>query len=157
VLAAEGQRVGAAEQAIHDAGGTVVKTNAAVGLITAAASGFTERVSANRAIFGAAKAKSIGSVPKDKAAPKPDVVEKEAHGSGARKSPSKKPVGTDPLDDQLSGLKSVRSDLSRTVQPGNKRIEVGIIDTGVEFRTPTSRRTLTRPTHTTSRGTSRPT
>jgi hypothetical protein len=84
VLAAEGQRVGAAEQAIRNAGGTVVNTNTAVGLITAAASGFTERVSANRAVFGAAKAKSIGSVPKDKAAPKPDVVEKEAHGSGAR-------------------------------------------------------------------------
>jgi hypothetical protein len=71
----------------------------------------------------------------DKAAPKPEVVEKEAHGSGARnakKSPSKRPVGTDPLDDQLWGLKSVRSDLARTVQPGNKRVEVGIIDTGVD-------------------------
>jgi subtilisin family serine protease len=137
VLAAEGQRVGVAEQAIRDAGGTVVKTNMAVGLITATApaSGFTERVSANHAVFGVAKAKSIGSVPKDKAAPKPDVVEKEAQGSGARnakKSPAKKPVGTDPLDDQLWGLKSVRSDLSRTVQPGDKRVKVGIIDTGVD-------------------------
>jgi hypothetical protein len=117
VLAAEGQRVGAAEQAIRNAGGTVVNTNTAVGLITAAASGFTERASANRAVFGAAKAKSIGSVPKDKAAPKPDVVEKEAHGSGARNA---------------WGLKSVRSDLSRTVQPGDKRVKVVIIDTGVD-------------------------
>jgi subtilisin family serine protease len=38
----------------------------------------------------------------------------------------------DPLDDQLWGLKSVRSDLSRTVQAGDKRVKVGIIDTGVD-------------------------
>jgi subtilisin family serine protease len=136
VLAAEGQSVGAAEQAIRAAGGTVVKSNTAVGLITATAPaiGFTERLATNRAIFGAAKAKSIGSAPKDKAAPKADVVEKEAQRSTAstKTNDAKKPVGTDPLDDQLWGLKSVRSDLSRTVQPGDKRVKVGIIDTGVD-------------------------
>jgi subtilisin family serine protease len=137
VLAAEGQSAGAAEQAIRAAGGTVVKTNTAVGLITATApaTGFTERLSGNRAIFGAAKAKSIGSAPKDKAAPKPNVVEKESQRSATpntKKNAAQKPVGTDPLDDQLWGLKSVRSDLSRTVQPGDKRVKVGIIDTGVD-------------------------
>jgi len=136
VLAAEGQSAGAAEQAIRAAGGTVVKTNTAVGLITATApaTGFTERLSGNRAVFGAAKAKSIGAAPKDKAAPKPNAVEKESQHSApnARKNAAKKPVGTDPLDDQLWGLKSVRSDLSRTVQPGDKRVKVGIIDTGVD-------------------------
>ncbi|MFD8495994.1 S8 family serine peptidase [Amycolatopsis sp. NPDC059657] len=135
VLAAEGQSVQAAEQAVRAAGGTVVASNAAVGLITATApaTGFTERVTKNRSIFGAAKAKPIGRAPKSDAA-KPNAVEKEARaGAASSKQPAaKKPVGMDPLDDQLWGLSSVRSDLARTVQPGDKRVKVGIIDTGVD-------------------------
>lgn len=135
VLAAQGQSVQAAEQAVRAAGGTVVASNAAVGLITATApaTGFTERVTKNRSIFGAAKAKTIGRAPKSDAA-KPNAVEKEARaGAASAKQPAaKKPVGMDPLDDQLWGLSSVRSDLARTVQPGDKRVKVGIIDTGVD-------------------------
>ncbi|GHF45473.1 serine protease [Amycolatopsis bartoniae] len=133
VLAAAGQSVGAAEKAIRDAGGTVLHTNSAVGLITASApaNGFVERVSANRAVYGAAKATSIGKAPEDKATAKPDVAEKE-RGSAKKKPSVQKPVGTDPLDDQLWGLKSVRSDLARTVQPGDKRVKVGVIDTGID-------------------------
>ncbi|WP_236789341.1 S8 family serine peptidase [Amycolatopsis sp. GM8] len=132
VLAAEGQSVAAAEQAIRDAGGTVVHTNSAVGLITASApaNGFTERVSADRAIYGAAKATSIGRAPKDRAAAKPGA--EQEHGASKKKPAAPKPVGTDPLDDQLWGLKSTRSDLARTVQAGDKRVKVGIIDTGVD-------------------------
>ncbi|WP_026360795.1 S8 family serine peptidase [Amycolatopsis nigrescens] len=135
VLAAEGQSVASAEQAIRDAGGTVLHSNTAVGLITATApaTGFTERVSADRAVFGVAKAKAIGKAPTQRAVPKPDVVEKEAGrtaGGTAAKKPD--PVGTDPLDDKLWGLKSVRSDLARTKQAGDKRVKVGIIDTGVD-------------------------
>jgi subtilisin family serine protease len=137
VLAAAGQSVAAAEQAIRQAGGTVLHTNGAVGLITASApaNGFAERVSADRAIYGAAKATSIGKAPEDKAARKPDAVEKE-RGSAKTKPAAKKPVGTDPLDDQLWGLKSTRSDLARTVQPGDKRVKVGVIDTGIDASHP---------------------
>jgi subtilisin family serine protease len=133
VLARDAQGVAAVQQAVRDAGGTVVGTNTAVGLITATApaSGFTERISANRAVFGAAKAKSIGSAPRDGKVVKPDAVEKEGRAS-AGAAAKKQPVGTDPLDDQLWGLKSVRSDLARTVQPGDKRVKVGVIDTGVD-------------------------
>lgn len=133
VLAAAGQSVAAAEQAIRDAGGTVLHSNGAVGLITASApaSGFAERVSANSAIYGAAKATSIGKAPEDRATAKPDAVERE--GGSAKSAPAtKKPSSTDPLDDQLWGLRSVRSDIARTVQPGDKRVKVGIIDTGVD-------------------------
>ncbi|WP_158888607.1 S8 family serine peptidase [Amycolatopsis anabasis] len=139
VLAAEGQSVSAAEQAIRDSGGTVVHTNSAVGLITATApeNGFAERVSANRVIYGAAKAKAIGKAPTRKPAPKPDVVEKEGQHSDRQAAPQGKtaaaaPTGLDPLDDKLWGLKSVRSDLARTKQPGGKRVKVGVIDTGVD-------------------------
>ncbi|GAB2991894.1 serine protease [Amycolatopsis acidiphila] len=133
VLAAAGQSVPAAEQAIRQAGGTVLHSNSAVGLVTASApaDGFAERVSADRAIYGAAKATSIGKAPEDKATKKPDAVEKE-RGAAKKKPSAKKPVGTDPLDDQLWGLKSTRSDIARTVQPGDKRVKVGVIDTGID-------------------------
>ncbi|HKS48023.1 MAG TPA: S8 family serine peptidase [Amycolatopsis sp.] len=136
VLTAAGGSVAAAEKAIKDSGGTVLRSNPAVGLITASApaNGFVERVSAKSAVYGAAKATSIGQVPKDKAVVKPDAVEKEARGAANGKPAVKKPapVGMDPLDDKLWGLKSVRSDLSRTVQPGDKRVKVGVIDTGID-------------------------
>lgn len=133
VLAAAGQSVGSAEQAIRQAGGTVLHSNSAVGLITASApaNGFVERVSANHAIYGAAKATSIGKAPENKAVQKPDAVEKE-RGSAKKRPPAQQPAGTDPLDDQLWGLKSTRSDLARTVQPGDKRVKVGVIDTGID-------------------------
>ncbi|GAB2746343.1 S8 family serine peptidase [Amycolatopsis magusensis] len=137
VLAAPGQGVADAERAVREAGGTVVKSNAAIGLVTASApaNGFSERVSADRAVYGAAKAQPIGHAPVRDAAPKADVVEKEARQAPAAKKGKPNapaPVGTDPLDEQLWGLKSVRSDLARTVQPGDKRVKVGVLDTGVD-------------------------
>ncbi|NKQ56654.1 S8 family serine peptidase [Amycolatopsis sp. K13G38] len=133
VLTAAGQSVGAAVQAVRDAGGTVLKTNTAVGLITATApaNGFVERVSADRSVYGAAKATSIGQSPKDRSTAKPDAVEKE-RGSAKQRPDKPAPAGMDPLDDKLWGLASVRSDLARTVQPGDKRVKVGVIDTGVD-------------------------
>ena len=131
VLTEAGQNVGAAEQAIRDAGGTVLRTNTAVGLITATApaDGFVERVSASPSVYGAAKATSIGQAPRDRAATKPNTEEKE-RGRPSGKKPA--PAGMDPLDDKLWGLTSVRSNLSRTVQPGSKRVKVGVIDTGID-------------------------
>ncbi|MEU4666820.1 S8 family serine peptidase [Amycolatopsis sp. NPDC023774] len=128
--------VGAAVAAVEAAGGTVVARNDAVGLITASApaSGFVARVSSSSEVFGAARSKAIGSAPRDGKKVKHDAVEKEGRGkaSGSGSGPS----ATDPLDDQLWGLKSTRSDLARTVQPGDKRVKVGIIDTGVDASHP---------------------
>ena len=133
VLTVAGQSVGDAEQAIRDAGGTVLRTNTAVGLITATApaNGFVQRVSTSRSVYGAAKATSIGQAPKDRSTTKPDDVEKE-RGSVAKRPDQPEPAGMDPLDDKLWGLTSVRSDLARTEQPGDKRVKVGVIDTGVD-------------------------
>jgi subtilisin family serine protease len=134
VLAKDVQSVASAQKAIRDAGGTVLETNTAVGLIKASApaTGFTERVSTNRSVFGAAKAQVIGSVPKNGKKVKSDNVEKEGRGAAAKKAAAAAAAGLDPLDDQLWGLKSVRSDLSRTKQAGSKQVKVGIIDTGVD-------------------------
>jgi subtilisin family serine protease len=137
VLAKDTQSIAAAQKAIRDAGGTVLETNTAVGLITATApaTGFTERVSSNRSVFGTAKAKSIGSAPKDGVVKaKPNVVEKEGQGTAASKKPAAKTstAGADPLDDQLWGQQAVRADLAHKKQAGDKRVKVGVIDTGVD-------------------------
>ncbi|GAB3566427.1 S8 family serine peptidase [Amycolatopsis endophytica] len=134
VLAAGEQGVAAAEDAIREAGGTVVRTNTAVGLITASApaNGFAQRVSADDAVYGAAKATAIGSAPTGKVTPKRPDVEKESRQAPRSSDKKTGTTGTDPLDDQLWGLKSVRSDMARAVQPGDKRVKVGIIDTGVD-------------------------
>ncbi|GAA4543527.1 S8 family serine peptidase [Amycolatopsis samaneae] len=139
VLARDWSNVAAAQRAVREAGGTVVTTNTAVGLITASApsNGFAERVSGDRAVFGAAKTKPIGAAPKDGArGVKPDVVEKEGQGGG-RAAPTASarradPIRTDPLDEQLWGQRAVRADLAHTVTRGGKKVKVGIIDTGVD-------------------------
>lgn len=139
VLAEDGRSAASAADAVRAAGGTVVRTNEAIGLITATApaEGFIERVSATDAVSGAAKAQPIGHAPANRKAPAPDVVEKEnTFKQGKGNAAPDAPVGLDPLDEKLWGLKSVRSDLARTEQPGDKRVKVGVIDTGVDANHP---------------------
>ncbi|TCC05845.1 serine protease [Kribbella soli] len=121
--------------AVKAAGGEVVKENANLGTLTvrAAATGFVSRVSASSAVEGAARSRPIGTVPQQK----PLNVESENGGtSKAGAAAAKKTVGMDPLDAQLWGLKMVRSDLARTVQPGKKSVKVGVLDSGIDARNP---------------------
>jgi subtilisin family serine protease len=142
VLATEGANVDAVSQAITAAGGTVLNRNDAVGLLTAKApaNGFTERVSRSGSVLSAARSRVVGQAPGGKINPRRDKVEKEGSrkAAPAKAGPNKaaKPVGNDPMDEQLWGLKSVRSDLARTKQPGDKRVKVGVLDTGVDGNHP---------------------
>lgn len=143
VLAENGASVAEVTEAVEDAGGRVVKTNKAVGLLTVRApeNGFTTRVGQEDAVYGTSRARSIGYSPqRDEAAAQRRDVEKE-HRTGAvkeGKSTSRaakkgsKRSAMDPMDDQLWGLKMVRSDLARDVTSGTKKVKVGIIDTGVD-------------------------
>ncbi|MFC9692642.1 S8 family serine peptidase [Kribbella sp. NPDC056951] len=134
VLLEEGADRSQAVAAVKAAGGEVVKENANLGTLTvrAAASGFVGRVSASSAIEGAARSRPIGTVPR---AEKPLSVESENGGSG-KVAAGKKVVGMDPLDAQLWGLRMVRSDLARRVQPGKKAVKVGVLDSGIDARNP---------------------
>ncbi|MBE1467725.1 S8 family serine peptidase [Kibdelosporangium phytohabitans] len=159
VLAAPGAGVEAIEAAARAAGGQVVSSNAAVGLITVTApeQGFTERVSKARGVTAAARTRVVGHSPKAAPAPKPDVVEKEAAGLAPSPSPAlqkaakaketkdqAKPrslgatqsVGMDPLDGNLWGLTSIRADLARDKSIGDRRVKVGVLDTGVDGKHP---------------------
>jgi subtilisin family serine protease len=140
VLAKDGTNLEAAVAAIRSAGGTVKKSNRAAGLLTvkAPANGFAERLAKAPAVDVAAKVKAIGKVPAAKQAPRADKVEKENREGAAPKAgkPAAATAGMDPLDGQLWGLTSVRSNLARTKQAGDRRVLVGVIDTGIDGNHP---------------------
>ncbi|MET7420714.1 S8 family serine peptidase [Dactylosporangium sp. NPDC005555] len=140
VVAADNVSAGDAAAAIAKAGGKVVATNDTVGMFTVLApqSGFVEKAAASSKLVGAAHRTAIGKAPKKQ---QPSNIEKEAQAAAAAaKKPAggKKPAtaGMDPLDDKLWGLKTVRSDLARKVNAGDKRVTVGVLDTGVDASQP---------------------
>ena len=118
----------AAVAAIEAAGGRVARENAAVGALVVdapQAAGFVERVAAAEGVFGVARAHVVGkaqSVP--------------AHQGGAPTAPivptAPGPQGLDPLDTRLWGLGMIRADAARAQQAGDRRVLVGILDTGVD-------------------------
>ncbi|WP_460398211.1 S8 family serine peptidase [Actinophytocola sediminis] len=136
VLAADGVEVDAAEDAVRAAGGKVLRSNAAAGLITAVApeNGFTQRLASAEDVLYVSRTAVVGKAPSGRRAPDDSVVEKENRqgATGKAKAPKKAKAGMDPLDGQLWGLSSVRSDLARTEQAGNRKVKVGVLDTGVD-------------------------
>uniref|UniRef100_UPI0031D0A75A S8 family serine peptidase n=1 Tax=Saccharothrix mutabilis TaxID=33921 RepID=UPI0031D0A75A len=139
VVVEDGASTDAAKAAVAAAGGRVLAENAAVGTLTvkAPAAGFVQRVSASDAVLGATGLKPLGAAPTDTPGNREwRVVEREHLGAAAQSpSPAKSPdatAGMDPLDDALWGLKLVRSDKARARQAGDKRVYVGILDTGVD-------------------------
>ncbi|MBP2475902.1 subtilisin family serine protease [Crossiella equi] len=136
VLVADGGNREAAVRAIQAAGGTVTKENAAVGalVVRAPQQGFITKVAQAKDVAGATRARPVGQAPQQKLEKaKRDKVERE---SAAKPAPAEKAQpsasGMDPMDDALWGVKMLRSDLARTKQPGDKRVMVGILDTGVD-------------------------
>ena len=145
VLAKEGASLTSARAAVQRAGGTVVRENRAVGLLTvdAPANGFDAAVSAAPSVDGAARRTVVGQVPDLKRPPRDDVEQENAlqaptpTPSVARPQAAQAATATlDPLDDKLWGLRMVRSDLARDVQAGDKRVMVAVIDSGIDSRNP---------------------
>ncbi|MGC4939509.1 S8 family peptidase [Kribbella sp. DT2] len=134
VLVEQGADRAQALAAVKAAGGEVVKENTNLGTITvrAASSGFASQVSASGAVEGATRSRPIGQLPRSK----PAQVEQENRGAAKGKGSQKGAKGMDPLDAQLWGLKMVRSDLARKVQPGKKQVKVGVLDSGIDARNP---------------------
>jgi subtilisin family serine protease len=134
VLAADGVGVRVVEKAVEAAGGEVTRSNAAAGLLTVTApeNGFTDRLAAVPDVLYATRSVAIGQSPQGRSVVDQDAVEKENRGHGRHGERKPAPAGMDPLDGQLWGLTSVRSDLARTEQAGDRRVKVGVLDTGVD-------------------------
>ncbi|MGN9893130.1 S8 family serine peptidase [Micromonospora sp. L31] len=132
VVAEDGVSADAAIAAIRSAGGTVVSRTDDVGLfqVTSDRADFASRATAAGELIGAAEQKAIGRKPKL------DRVEQEhllTQAKGVAKGHGKK---LDPLDDKLWGLDMIRADQARKIEPGDRRVTVGILDTGVDASQP---------------------
>jgi subtilisin family serine protease len=114
--------------AIEATGGHLLRENTAVSalVVDAPPAGFVERVTAIEGVFGATRAHVLGTARSAPAAPS----------AGAGVPTAAGPTGLDPLDTRLWGLSMVRADAARAVQAGDRRVLVGVLDTGVDGRHP---------------------
>ncbi|HEX4897351.1 MAG TPA: S8 family serine peptidase [Candidatus Limnocylindrales bacterium] len=139
VVAERGASVVDVVRAIRAAGGTVTGRNDAIGTLSVLgpSDGFVEAVSASSAVFGASGQRAIGRIP-DATPMKVTDPEVEAIHEGSPGGPRHggSTAGMDPLDQLAWGLAMVRSDLARTVNAGDGRVLVGILDSGIDASHP---------------------
>jgi subtilisin family serine protease len=131
VVAEDGVSTAAALAAIAAAGGTVTTQVDSVGLfqVKTARADFASRVAASPALAGAVSKRAIGALPRQKFDP--------AGESGNAAPASRTATATmDPLDDKLWGLAMVRSNTARAKEAGDRRVTVGIIDSGLDASNP---------------------
>ena len=144
--------------AIKAAGGTVTDTNAAIGSFTvmAPAEGFVEAVFASKSVFGASGQRAIGKLPgADPVKVSDPEVEAIHEGNPGGPRHGGSTAGMDPLDPLLWGLAMVKSDLARSVNAGDSRVLVGILDSGIDALHPDLPASLRRDFPGTSSPTSR--
>lgn len=136
VVAEAGTGTAEATAAIEAAGGTVTGSTVDVGMyqVVTDDAEFAAKVAAAPALLGAAEKRAIGYAPRQRF----DAVEQEHRIAGATSAGAAGRRGTrmDPLDDKLWGLPMMRADKSRRVEPGDRRVTVGILDTGVDGQHP---------------------
>ncbi|MCW2898388.1 MAG: peptidase and in kexin sedolisin [Streptosporangiaceae bacterium] len=145
VLYKEGVSLDQARAAVKAAGGTIVTENTAVGVATVRSTStrFTADADRQQALAGAAVNRSIGRVPSaGQSAAKRAAVEKAGRTEGAKgaqaaaKAVSAK--GDEPLANLQWDMKQIHatSKGSYKKQPGDKRVLVGVIDTGIDASHP---------------------
>jgi subtilisin family serine protease len=141
VLVADGADPAAAVAAVEAAGGHVVRENAAVGalVVQAPAAGFVERVAAaSGAVAGATRARSIGTTgPGGQPERSPGVEQAGAGPAGpalarGAQAAGDGPAGLDPLDQRLWGLEMINAPAAREIEPGDRRVTVGVLDSGID-------------------------
>jgi subtilisin family serine protease len=137
VLYKEGVPLERARAAVEAAGGVIIKENTAVGVATIRTSNarFVADAGRQAAIDGAASNRTIGHAPKAaRALHKRTSVEKEGHGVDRRRAPKGGAKGSEPLSDLQWDMKQIGATDSGSykVEQGDRRVLVGIIDTGVD-------------------------
>ena len=150
VVFAEGTSSAEARAAVEASGGTIVSENAEVGVATVVTTDatFAEQAADQAVIEGTAGNRVIGGVPDDAAAKAEakrkaadEAVEREtrvtpaeAAASGKPGDPGKPVKGAEPLADLQWDMQQIDAtvDGSYSVERGDKKVTVGIIDTGVD-------------------------
>ncbi|WP_114203098.1 S8 family serine peptidase [Janibacter anophelis] len=141
VLADRGSSATALAKRLEAKGATVTSVNEAVGMVTVTSTdtAFAAQTRTMDGVFGAAGEGVVGRSPQAKK--KQDAVERpgkgadkvKGAGSSANSGKGKHKKGAaDPLDDKLWGMDMINARDAHKVEAGDKRVKVGIIDTGVD-------------------------
>ena len=137
VVYEKGAGLDASRAAVRSAGGQIVRENRAVGVATVRASraDFASRATRSRAIFGATRNRSIGSVP----AVSPLKREAIENNAGVSAGPSSRaqaaaPPGGEPLSGGQwdMAMMDATPTGSYAHQLGSHAVRVGVIDTGIQ-------------------------
>src|SRR4051794_5237940 len=148
VLFAEGVSTSAAHAAIKSAGGTVLSENTKVGyaLVRGPSASFADRANADRALVGVARNRPIGYAPKAKHESKFAVEKTRGKGATAKAATAATPgstaaattVAAEPLANRQWDMRMIHATPtgSYSRQPGDKRVLVGVIDTGIDGKHP---------------------
>ena len=139
VLYKDGVSLDTAHSAVKAAGGTIVSENKAIGVATvrSASTAFLTDARKQAAVDGVARNRAVGEAPKlaRAAANKSQAVEKEGrHGSRTGGGTSSHGPSAEPLADRQWDMKQIHATAggSYKKEPGDKRVLVGVIDTGVD-------------------------
>jgi lantibiotic leader peptide-processing serine protease len=146
VLYESGASLAAARTAVKRIGGTIVRENRAIGLATIRTSNddFVTDAVAQRALFGAAQNRSIGTLgPGNRAKfseERLDEVRKALRGQSAGAYASSAAQGTPfetfaPLQWDMAMIHATKHE-SHNVQPGRRGVLVGILDSGIDASHP---------------------
>jgi lantibiotic leader peptide-processing serine protease len=137
-----------ARAAVRAAGGQIVRENLKVGVATARSSNprFLTLASRKAGIEGVARDKRIGHVPRVARKSKSSPADKFAfekgdfngEGVGTGVTPRPPAIGAEPLAGLQWDMPMIRATAqgSHAVQPGNRGVRVGIIDTGIDASHP---------------------
>lgn len=147
VLAERGGDAAALAERLEAQGAKIVSVNEQVGMVivTSASADFAEQARSMKGVFGAASEGVVGRSPE----PKKDAVERPGKGPGFAPGKAKGDKGTsnngkgkykkgaaDPLDDKLWGMDMINAREAHKTEAGDKRVTVGIMDTGVDASHP---------------------
>ncbi len=140
VLTDVGADARAVAAALRKDGATVTSVNTDIGLISVRSTSATF-LSTARGLSGVKAAANDGVVGRaPDAAPTADQVLKEHQASGNRSSRDehgeKKAPKADPLDSLLWGMDMIKAPQAHAVTLGNKKVLVGVMDTGVDGNHP---------------------
>ena len=138
VLLKKGASVSRAAADLRASGVKVTSVNTAIGMITVTTTDADFRANGQQVagVQGVAEDRSIGRAPERK----PAVVEQEnlraAKAAKSGKAKPAKPHGkkstSDPLDSNLWGMRMIKADQAHAYELGDKRVRVGVMDTGVQ-------------------------
>ncbi len=138
VLADQGADAKALARQLENAGAKVTSVNSAIGMITvtSASAGFLSKARSMKGVDVAARDGVVGRSPKDKLVR--GDVERPRGASGGKNAAAKKGKkrASDPLDSYLWGMDMIDAPAAHRIDMGDKRVKVGVMDTGVDGRHP---------------------